>query len=117
MAKRFLYYLSKYSRTTPLPNEKSLNFIIPIVILAIMGVIYLMSQKAYGDFVGFILVGIGAITTIYWVKIIKKMTKPIAGSKFTTRETEAKNWVYDLIKGENQFVFVSEVPGPDDKLW
>jgi len=75
-----------------------------------------MSQKAYGDFVGFILIGIGAITTIYWVKVIKKMTKPIAGSKFTTRETEAKNWVYDLIKGDNQFVFVSEVPGPDDKI-
>ena len=76
-----------------------------------------MSQKAYGDFVGFILVGIGAITTIYWVKVIKKMTKNVTvGNKFTTRETEAKNWVYDLIKGDNQFVFVSEVPGPDDGL-
>ena len=116
MAKRFLYYLSKYSRPAPLPNEQSLNFIIPIIVLAVIGVIYLMSQKAYGDFVGFILVGIGAITTIYWVKIIKKMAKPVAGSKFTTRETEAKNWVYDLIKGDNQFVFVSEVPGPDDKI-
>ena len=117
MAKRFLYYLSKYSRPTPLPNEKSLNFIIPIIILAVIGVIYLMSQKAYGDFSGFILIGIGAITTIYWVKVIKKMTKNVtAGSKFTTRETEAKNWVYDLIKGDNQFVFVSEVPGPDDKI-
>ena len=29
---------------------------------------------------------------------------------------ETKNWVYDLIKGDKQFVFVSEVPGPDDKI-
>jgi len=36
--------------------------------------------------------------------------------KYTAREAEAKNWVYDLIKGENQFVFVAEVPGPDDKI-
>jgi HSP20 family molecular chaperone IbpA len=32
------------------------------------------------------------------------------------REQETKNWVYDLIKGENEFVFVSEVPGPEDKI-
>ena len=63
------------------------------------------------------MIGFGAITTIYWVKVIKKMTKNMTtGNKFTTRETEAKNWVYDLIKGDNQFVFVSEVPGPDDKI-
>ena len=36
--------------------------------------------------------------------------------KYTAREAEAKNWVYDLIKGDNQFVFVAEVPGPDDKI-
>ena len=36
--------------------------------------------------------------------------------KFKAREAEAKNWVYDLIKGDNQFVFVAEVPGPDDKI-
>jgi len=31
-------------------------------------------------------------------------------------KSEAKNWVYDLIKGDKQFVFVSEVPGPDHKI-
>jgi len=36
------------------------------------------------------------------------------GSAFI--KAEAKNWVYDLIKGDKQFVFVSEVPGPDDKI-
>ena len=96
-------------------NEKSLNFVIPIIVLLFIGVIYLVAQKADSSSISFFLVGIGAITTIYWVRVIKKMTmeqKP----KFTARESEAKNWVYDLIKGENEFVFVAEVPGPDDKI-
>ena len=36
--------------------------------------------------------------------------------KFTAREQETKNWVYDLIKGDNETVFVAEVPGPEDKI-
>ena len=74
-----------------------------------------MSQRADGNFVSFILIGIAAITTIYWVSVFKKMLKNVK-PKYTAREAEAKNWVYDLIKGENQFVFVAEVPGPDDKI-
>tara|TARA_Y100001949_G_scaffold65672_1_gene55584 strand:+ start:2992 stop:3429 length:438 start_codon:yes stop_codon:yes gene_type:complete len=96
-------------------NEKSLNFVIPIVVLLFIGVIYLVAQKADSSSISFFLIGVGAITTIYWVRVIKKMTmeqKP----KFTARESEAKNWVYDLIKGEKEFVFVAEVPGPDDKI-
>ena len=96
-------------------NEKSLNFVIPIIVLLFIGVIYLVAQKADSSSISFFLIGVGAITTIYWVRVIKKMTmeqKP----KFTARESEAKNWVYDLIKGEKEFVFVAEVPGPDDKI-
>jgi len=107
--------LSKFSNTSALSNEKSLNFVIPIVVLLAIGIVYLMSQKAEGSFVSFILIGVATITTIYWVRVIKKMLKNVK-PKYTAREAEAKNWVYDLIKGENQFVFVSEVPGPDDKI-
>ena len=74
-----------------------------------------MTQRADGSFVNFILVGVATITTIYWVHILKKMLKNIKPN-YTAREAEAKNWVYDLIKGDNQFVFVAEVPGPDDKI-
>ena len=74
-----------------------------------------MTQRADGSFVNFILIGVATVTTIYWVHIIKKMLKNIK-PKYTAREAEAKNWVYDLIKGDNQFVFVAEVPGPDDKI-
>ena len=110
-----MYLLSKYGNASTLSNEKSLNFVIPIVVLLCIGVVYVMSQKAEGSYVNFILIGVATITTIYWVRVIKKMLKNVK-PKYTAREAEAKNWVYDLIKGENQFVFVSEVPGPDDKI-
>ena len=96
--------MSKFSNTSSLSSEKSLNFVIPIVVLLFIGLVYLMSQKADGSFVSFILIGVATITTIYWVRVLKKMLKNVK-PKYTAREAEAKNWVYDLIKGENQFVF------------
>ncbi len=74
-----------------------------------------MSQRSGSGFVSFILIGVAAATMIYWVRVLKKMAvdqKP----KYTAREQETKNWVYDLIKGEGEFVFVAEVPGPEDKI-
>ena len=51
-------------------NEKSLNFVIPIIVLLFIGVIYLVAQKADSSSISFFLVGVGAITTIYWVRVI-----------------------------------------------
>jgi hypothetical protein len=107
--------LSKFSSTSPQTLEKSLNFAIPIVVLLCIGVVYMMSQRAEVFSVNFILIGVATITTIYWVRVLKKMLKNIK-PKYAARDAEVKNWVYDLIKGENQFVFVAEVPGPDDKI-
>ena len=115
MANMLLCSLSKFSNTPSYAIEKSLNFVIPIVVLLCIGVVYVMSQRADGSFVNFILIGVATITTFYWVRVLKKMLKNVK-PKYTAREAEAKNWVYDLIKGENQFVFVAEVPGPDDKI-
>jgi HSP20 family molecular chaperone IbpA len=109
------YSLSKFSSTSPQTLEKSLNFAIPVVVLLCIGVVYMMSQRAEVFSVNFILIGVATITTFYWVRVLKKMLKNVK-PKYTAREAEAKNWVYDLIKGENQFVFVAEVPGPDDKI-
>ena len=106
--------LSKYANATQ-PTEKSLNYVIPIILLVFFGLVYAMSLRADNGFVSFILIGIALVTIVYWTKVIKKMVitqKP----KFTAREQETKNWVYDLIKGDNETVFVAEVPGPEDKI-
>ena len=74
-----------------------------------------MTLRGDNAFVSFILIGIALVTIVYWTGIIKKMVvtnKP----KFATRDTESKNWVYDLIKGDQETVFVAEVPGPEDKI-
>ena len=107
--------MSKFNRPATYTDQKSLNFVIPIILLLGIGVIYEMSQKADTSFANFILIGGAAITIIYWVKVLKKLAvenKP----KYTAKEAEAKNWVYDLIRGDNELVFVAEVPGPDDKI-
>lgn len=96
-------------------NEQSLNFVIPIMIILFLGIVYVMAQRANVGFVSFILIGVAAFTMFYWVRVIKKMTKE-EKPKYTTREAETKNWVYDLIKGEQEIVFVAEVPGPEDKI-
>ena len=108
--------MSKFTKISSSPNEQSLNFIIPIVVLLLIGMLYVMTQRADTHFANFVLIGAGAITAIYWISVIKKMAKQVVVPKFTAREAEAKNWVYDLIKGENEIVFVAEVPGPDDKI-
>jgi len=96
-------------------NEQSLNFIIPIMLILFLGIIYVMTQRSGSGFVSFILIGAAAITMIYWAKVLKKMTKE-QKPKYMIREHESKSWVYDLIKGEQEFVFVAEVPGPEDKI-
>lgn len=75
-----------------------------------------MTQRADSGFVSFILIGVAALTMFYWVRVLKKMTKDQKPSYTQTRDQETKNWVYDLIKGEEEFVFVAEVPGPEDKI-
>jgi hypothetical protein len=110
-----LYCLSSYKKTYS--NEQSLNFVIPIIVILFLGIIYTMTQRADSGYVSFILIGGAAITMIYWIKIIKKMAndqKPVTYNQ--SKEQETKNWVYDLIKGEEEFVFVAEVPGPEDKI-
>jgi hypothetical protein len=108
------YCLASYKGTYS--NEQSLNFVIPIIVILLLGVIYIMTQRADSGFTSFILIGAASVTMIYWIRILKKMTKDQKPKYTKTREQETKNWVYDLIKNEGEFIFVAEVPGPEDKI-
>ena len=85
------------------------------MIILFLGIVYIMSLRQGQGSVSFILIGIAAAIMIYWGFVIKNMTRT-EKPKYVARETESKNWVYDVIKGENEIVFVAEVPGPDDKI-
>ena len=102
-------YKNRYS------NDKSLDFIIPLMVLLFLGVVYILSLRASQGFVSFILIGVTSAIMIYWVRVLKNMTKD-SQPQYTTKESDSKNWVYDLIKGDQEIVFVAEVPGPEDQV-
>lgn len=105
--------MSSYKRSYP--NEQSINFIVPILMMLFLGIVYIMSLRYGHGSISFILIGVAAITMVYWGFVIKKMTRTET-PKYVARESESKNWVYDLIKGNDEVVFVAEVPGPDDRI-
>ena len=96
-------------------TEQSLNFVIPVAVILFLGAVYVMSSNTGEGFVSFILVGGAAVTMLYWVRVLRKLAtdyKP----QYVAREKETKNWVYDLMKGESEYIFVAEVPGPEDRI-
>jgi hypothetical protein len=103
-------YKSRYS------NDKSFGFIIPLMVLLFLGVVYMLSLRSSQGYVSFILIGVSAVIMIYWVRVLKKMTMESSVSQYTPKEVDTKNWVYDLIKGEKEIIFVAEVPGPEDQV-
>ncbi|MDE1728206.1 MAG: Hsp20/alpha crystallin family protein [Thaumarchaeota archaeon] len=102
-------YKSRYT------NDKSFDIIIPLMVLLFLGVVYMLSLRSSQGYVNFILIGIAAMIMIYWVRVLKKMTVE-STPQYTPKEADTKNWVYDLIKGEKEIIFVAEVPGPEDQV-
>lgn len=64
--------------------------------------------------VGFIFLAIASGLMIYWVREARMMTR-FEESKLA-KEIKQKDWVYDLIKNNDEMVFVAEVPGPEDQI-
>lgn len=109
-----MVYISMVATYKPAYNEKAIGQIVPVVIIVFLGVLYLMTVPDNNS-VGFILIGVAAIIMIFWARVIKKIIAAHT-SKFARQEPETKNWMYDLIQDNGGFVFVAEVPGPEDKI-
>lgn len=95
--------------------DKSLEFIIPLLVLLFLGVMYVLVLRTENSYAGFILLGVAALIMIYWVRELKKMART-EEPRMVPKEMEQKTWVYDLIKGDEELVFVAEVPGPEDQV-
>jgi HSP20 family molecular chaperone IbpA len=76
---------------------------------------YFVVIRMKQGYVGFILLAIASLLVIYWVRELKKMART-QEPKTMPKEVEQKSWVYDLIKGNDELVFVAEVPGPEDQV-
>lgn len=97
-------------------NEQSMGFAVSVLVVLVVGIVYVLAQRAGAGFSSFVLIGVAAITMIYWAHRLKIMTMLPKPSFSASREHETKNWVYDLIKDDGKFIFVAEVPGPDAKI-
>ncbi|HEX7032199.1 MAG TPA: Hsp20/alpha crystallin family protein [Nitrososphaera sp.] len=64
--------------------------------------------------IGFIFLAIASGLMVYWVREVRMMTR--SEEKKLAKEMEHKDWVYDLIKNNDEMIFVAEVPGPEDQI-
>lgn len=78
-----------------------------------IGVMFVLLARSQGG-IGFIFLAIVSGLMIYWVREVKLMAR--SEEKKLTREAEQKDWIYDLIKNNDEMVFVAEVPGPEDQI-
>ena len=92
-----------------------MEFIIPLLALLFLGVMYVLVIRMKQGYVGFILLAVASVLMIYWVRELKKMVRTEEPREMP-KQVEQKSWVYDLIKGNEELVFVAEVPGPEDEV-
>jgi HSP20 family protein len=76
-----------------------------------MFVVFARSQEG----TGFIFLAVASGLMVYWVREARLMTR--SEERATSKEMEQKNdWIYDLIKNNDEMVFVAEVPGPEEQI-
>lgn len=64
--------------------------------------------------IGFIFLAAASGLMIYWVREVRMMAR--SEESKMAKEMDQKDWVYDLIKNNDEMVFVAEVPGPEDQI-
>lgn len=74
---------------------------------------FVLLSRSQGG-VGFIFLAIASGLMIYWVREVRMMVR--SEESKMAKEIEHKDWVYDLIKNNDEMVFVAEVPGPENQI-
>jgi len=101
------------ARYKPKYASRSVDFIVPLIALLFIGVMFVLLARSQGGF-GFIFLAAASGLMIYWVCEVRLMAR--SEERKMAKEIEQKDWVYDLIKGNDEMVFVAEVPGPEDQI-
>ncbi len=82
--------------------------------MMLVGGMYIFASRGGQDGASFILITVAAGLVVYWVYELRKISR--TQEQKMPREVEQKDWVYDLIKSNDEMVFVAEVPGPEDQI-
>ena len=94
--------------------SQSMDFVIPLVALLFIGVMFVLLSNLQGS-IGFIFLVVASGLVVYWVRELKIMSRS-EDEKLKMSREEQKDWVYDLIKNNDEMVFVAEVPGPEEQI-
>lgn len=76
---------------------------------------FVLFSRSQGG-VGFLFLAAASGLLIYWIREIRIMARSEDQRLMMAKESEQKDWVYDLIKNKEEMVFVAEVPGPEDQI-
>lgn len=96
-------------------SNRSIDFIFPLLALLFITLLYISVTRITLGYTGLFFLAITSGLMIYWVKELKKMIR-IEYLKPVQKDIEGKDWFYDLIKNNDEMVFVAEVPGPEDQI-
>ena len=78
-----------------------------------MFIVFIRSQEG----IGFIFLAVASGLMIYWVREARLMARSEERAMTKEMEQQQQNdWVYDLIKNNDEMVFVAEVPGPEEQI-
>ena len=102
------------TRYKPKYASKSLDFIVPLIALLFIGIMFVFLARSQGG-IGFIFLAVASALMVYWVREVKFMARS-EERKIAKKIEQQKDWIYDLIKDNDQMVFVAEVPGPEDQI-
>ena len=102
------------ARYKPKYASRSVDFIVPLIALLFIGVMFLLLARSQGG-VGFVFVAAASGLMVYWVREVRLMARS-EERKMAKEIEQQKDWIYDLIKDNDEMVFVAEVPGPEDQI-
>lgn len=96
-------------------SDRSIDFIIPLSALIFISLLYILVTRIIPVYTGLLFLAITSGLMIYWVRELKKMIR-VEHSKPVQKDIEGKEWFYDLIKSNDEMLFVAEVPGPEEQI-
>ena len=92
-----------------------MDFIVPLLALLFVGIMFVLFSRSQGG-IGFLFLAGASGLMIYWIREVRMMARSEDQRLMMNKESDQKNWVYDLIKNNEEMVFVAEVPGPEDQI-
>lgn len=108
-----MHRLSKYR---PPAYDRNAGFIIVLLALLFFGAMYAILTRVDNGYAGFIMLVAASGFIAYWTIHLRRIFRVEEAKPQMQRREQLKDWVYDLIRSENEIIFVAEVPGPEEEV-